>query len=311
MLFVKTKLLLIFFLFISPLFSQTRDCPENGMYPMPVLSEKTKDIFNQQLKEARTTVDLFPTDYNAVIWYGRRLAYLGHYYDAIKVYENAIAMDPENAIAYRHRGHRWLTLRCFDKAIADFEKAGSLIQGKMDIVEPDGLPNAQNIPTSTLQSNIWYHLGLAYFIKRDYPKALKAYQKCLDVSRNADMYVAALNWYFITLLKLGKKEEAENLLTSLDPEITLIESQDYHQILMLYFNKEKVEQVETYLNERKDLSLLSFGFGLGNYLQELGRCEDARKVFIKILDANQWSSFGFIAAEKELQQLKCGNKTKN
>ena len=30
-----------------------------------------------------------------------------------------------------------------------------------------------------------------------------------------------------------------------------------------------------------------------------------------ILDANQWSSFGFIAAEKELQQLKCGNKTKN
>jgi hypothetical protein len=43
----------------------------------------------------------------------------------------------------------------------------------------------------------------------------------------------------------------------------------------------------------------------------MGRCEDAKMVFNKILASNQWSSFGFIAAEKELLQLKCGDKTKN
>ena len=51
-----------------------------------------------------------------------------------------------------------------------------LTSGLPDEVEPDGLPNAQNIPTGTLQFNIFYHLGLAHYLKGDLAAALDAYR---------------------------------------------------------------------------------------------------------------------------------------
>ncbi len=89
---------------------------------------------------------------------------------------------------YRHRGHRYITLREFDKAIADFNKAVELIEGTDDIVEPDGAPNAAGIPTSTLHTNIWYHLGLAHYLKGDFAAALLAYEGlpyCIKKQRHA------------------------------------------------------------------------------------------------------------------------------
>jgi hypothetical protein len=66
-----------------------------------------------------------------------------------------------------------------------------LIANTPDQIEPDGLPNARNIPTSTLQSNIWYHLGLAHYLRHDFDRALDAYRKCLAVSKNPDGVVSA------------------------------------------------------------------------------------------------------------------------
>ena len=60
---------------------------------------------------------------------------------------------------YRHRGHRYITVAQFDRAIADFEKAVALIKGTPDEIEPDGAPNPTGKPRSTLHFNIWYHLG--------------------------------------------------------------------------------------------------------------------------------------------------------
>ncbi len=112
---------------------------------------------------------------------------------------------------YRHRGHRFITLRCFDDAIKDFEKAAKLVKGKPDEVEPDGLPNARNIPTSTLQSNIWYHLGLAHYLKGDFGSARKAYREAEKVSKNPDMMVATTHWLYMTLRRLGREKEATRI----------------------------------------------------------------------------------------------------
>ena len=53
-------------------------------------------------------------------------------------------------------------------AIADLRRASQLVAGKPDEVEPDGAPNKAGIPRSTLQSNIWYHLGLAQYLRGDF-----------------------------------------------------------------------------------------------------------------------------------------------
>ncbi|MGQ0739493.1 MAG: tetratricopeptide repeat protein, partial [Bacteroidota bacterium] len=166
-------------------------------------------------------------------------------------------------------------------------------------------PNAKNIPTSTLQSNIWYHLGLVYFIKGEYKKALKAYQECMKVSKNPDMYVATANWMYITLRKLGKDDKARSLLTTISRGTELIENKDYLQVLLLYKPQTEITDPVQFLRSGKEgLGLASFGYGLGNYLLLIGQKEKAREVFQLITGSNQWAAFGYIASEAALKQMK-------
>src|SRR5688500_8000546 len=120
---------------------------------------------------------------------------------------------------YRHRGHRYITVRELPKAVADFTKAAQLVAGKPDQVEPDGQPNARNIPTSTLQSNIYYHLGLAHYLTRDFAKAADAYARCMTVAKNPDMLVATTYWYYLALARLGRSVEAATLLQPISAEM--------------------------------------------------------------------------------------------
>jgi len=105
-------------------------------------------------------------------------------------------------------GLRHITLRELDRAIDDLQRAAELVAGRPDEVEPDGLPNARDIPTSTLQSNVWYHLGLAYYLKGNFEQALRCYRECMRVSNNPDMMCATSHWLYMTLHRLGREEEA-------------------------------------------------------------------------------------------------------
>ena len=49
------------------------------------------------------------------------------------------------------------------------------------------------------------------------------------------------------------------------------------------------------------LSGVSLGYGVGNYFLYNGDRDKAMTIFRKIVAGNQWSSFGYIAAEAELK----------
>jgi len=292
----------LFVLHYFPVYSQNENC-EMKTFPLPVMSDSIKRVSEINLRSAEKKYRNDSTIDDHIIWYGRRLAYLGYYQAAIEIYSKGIQLHPQNARFYRHRGHRYITLRCFDKAIEDLKKAAELVKGQVDEIEPDGIPNALNIPLSTLQTNIWYHLGLAYYLKGEYKKALDAYEACLALCENDDMKVATLNWLNITLRKMGKKKEADEKLKSVTRILEIIENQDYLEILLVYLNND-----DKLLNERisnqGSLSNATLGFGLGTYYQLKGDKKKAREYFEKVVAGNQWSGFGYIAAEVELKKMK-------
>ena len=82
------------------------------------------------LAEAQKTLAANPTDAEAMIWVGRRFGYLWRFNDAIAMFSKGIALYPDNPKFYRHRGHRYISVRQFAAAQADFEKAAQLIKGK-------------------------------------------------------------------------------------------------------------------------------------------------------------------------------------
>ena len=75
-----------------------------------------------QFKSAQITYFDNQNDAEALIWYGRRTAYMGYYKEAIKLFTLGIKNHPNDARFYRHRGHRYISTRQYDNAITDFER---------------------------------------------------------------------------------------------------------------------------------------------------------------------------------------------
>jgi len=277
-------------------------CLQRAQEIAPPLTRETRREFETKLAEARKNAETDPSADN-LIWLGRRIAYLGHYKDAIKIFTEGAEKFPDDARFLRHRGHRLITLRCFDLAIADLNHAAKLIKGKPDQIEPDGLPNARNIPTSTLQSNIWYHLGLAHYLKGDFKSALKAYREAEKVSTNADMLVATTHWLYMTLRRLGRNKEATKVVAGIKSNLDVIENADYYKLIRLYqLATSSAEMLREFTGAGSTQSKATIGYGLGNWFLYNGQRDEAEKIFRQIILGNQWASFGHIAAEAELSR---------
>lgn len=269
----------------------------------PVLSEAARTSMEEKRAAAKADYEKSPNSADALIWYSRRTAYLGHYTEAIELYTKGIAQHPTDARLYRHRGHRYLSIRCVDKALADFKQAYALTRGKPDEVEPDGAPNAKGIPTSTLQSNIRYHLGLCLYLKGEYKKAARYYEEDLRKSANPDMYVATANWLYLCYQRLGADQKAQKLLDNIKPDLPLIENFDYLRILLLHKGEIEASKLKEEIAQPNSLSNSTVALGLANYYLINGQKQEAERLFRVITAGNQWASFAFIAAEVELGRI--------
>lgn len=272
------------------------------LYPL-VFAPEEKARLDANLAAAQKDYDAFPHDPERAIWLGRRLAYLWRYRDALAVYSQSLTQHPNYAKLYRHRGHRYISVRAFDQAIADLEKACQLIERAPDEIEPDGAPNEYNVPTSTSHSNIWYHLGLAYYLKGDFGNALRCYRACMAFSRgNDDMLCATSDWLYMTYRRLGRAQEAQAVLDPIHPDMKILENHSYHKRLLMYKGLVPADSLLNAANST-DLDIATQGYGVGNWYLYNGEIEKAKEIFQRVVKGRYWAAFGYIAAEAELKRM--------
>jgi tetratricopeptide (TPR) repeat protein len=238
-----------------------------------------------------------PDDPEKLIWYGRWAAYNGDYRTAINLFSKGIEKFPKDARFYRHRGHRLITLRLFDDAISDFEKATKLRIGKKDQIEPDGMPNAQNIPVSTLHSNISYHLGLAYYLKGDLYNALRVYRSALEEPSNNDNIVSISHWLYMTLMRLDMKSEAKKVINKIDKNMKIIENTAYHKLCLFYKGDINISELSE--GDFSSISNEAIRYGIANWNYYNGEEKKAKELIEILLRKKAWASFGYIAAESD------------
>ncbi|MCA1615665.1 MAG: tetratricopeptide repeat protein [Acidobacteria bacterium] len=272
--------------------------------PAPPVSAEARREMEARLAEARAAYERDPRDADAIIWLGRRTAYLGRFGESIRIYTRGLRLHPRDARFLRHRGHRLITLRRFREAAADLSLAARLVRGKPDEVEPDGIPNERNTPTSTLHSNVWYHLGLAHYLRGDFPAALRAYRECLKVSTNPDMLVATSHWLYMTLRRAGRDREAARLLEPITADMDIIENRDYLRLLLMYKGAlTPAALLEETARAGTQLGNTTVGYGVGNWRLYHGRRGEAAALLRRVTASPQWTSFGYIAAEADLGRL--------
>ena len=241
-------------------------------------------------------------DPDALIWFGRRAAYLGNYEEAIGIFSTGIESHPQTARMYRHRGHRYISTRQYDKAITDFEQAVLLIKDQEDEVDPDGLPNARNIPLSTLHGNIWYHLGLAYYLKNDMDNALRCFSNRTVTEKYDDNIVSGGHWLYMILSRQGKNQEADAAISKVHADMDIIENMSYHKMCLFY--KQLIPASALQSDDPKSSSSNVLTYGLGNwYLYAQQDTPQAKKYYAQLLENGNKYSFAYLAAESDWERI--------
>jgi tetratricopeptide (TPR) repeat protein len=268
----------------------------------PAPSDEARARLEGDLAAAKAELTKAPDSAEARIWVGRRLAYLGHYRDAIDVFSEGIARFPSDARFLRHRGHRYITVREFDRAVADLERAAALVAGTADQIEPDGQPNVRNIPLTTLQSNIRYHLALAYYLQGSFEKAAVVWQQARDTVRNPDNLVSTTHWLYLTLRRLGRPADAARALDAITPGLDVIENGSYYSLCQLYRGDRSADDVLKAAGPGSAGAAVVYGVSAWHAVN--GRTSEASALWRRLVAAPEWAPFGVIAAEAELARLR-------
>ena len=92
-----------------------------------------------------------PDNIELLVELGLTYGSLKHYRQAIETYSRGIEQKPDWAPLYRHRGHRYITVRDFTRAQKDLEKASQL--------DPESF-------------DIRYHLALSYYLTQDFTEVI-------------------------------------------------------------------------------------------------------------------------------------------
>jgi tetratricopeptide (TPR) repeat protein len=261
-------------------------------------SAEQRATLERNLAAARAAYERTPQDVDSIIWLGRRQAYLEQYQDAIKTFTSGIELWPDDPRLYRHRGHRYITVREFDKAEADLETAVGIVRGRPDEIEPDGAPNARNIPTSTTQGNIWYHLALVRYLKGDYRKSVFGWEQAMRLAKDDDTRVAVSDWLYMTLRRLGREDEAREVLRPITAGMDIIENTAYHRRLLMY--KGEIPPDSLLNPNAEPLQFVTQGYGVANWYLANGDTARANAILDKVLESGYWAAFGYIAAEADV-----------
>lgn len=271
------------------------------LFASPVGVDTAK--YEADLKTARAELAQHPDSEEALIWVGRRLGYLWRMKEAINVYSEGIKQHPQSAALYRHRGHRYISVRRFDLAIADLEKAAGLMRDAVDVMEEDGQPNRVKAPLTTLKYNIYYHLGVARYLNGDFAGAVQSFREAKNHVRVFDdNRVALTDWIYMSLRRMGRHSAAKSELIDMGQGMSVIENGAYYRRLLMYTGALSPEQLVP--DDASELDRATLRYGLANWYRVQGDAAKAKPILKKVVSGSQWPAFGYIAAEVDLAGMK-------
>ena len=246
-----------------------------------------------------TKSELSETDFIDI---GRTLSSTNRFKMAVENYTLGLKKYPSSFRLLRHRGHRYINLRQLDSAIVDLTKAEELIRPEGDVWEYD----AAGKPSATYQHQIWYHIGLYHFLKKDYVVAAADFEKSLAATQaknDGKNKAGASDWLYNSYQRSGQKNKIDNVLKQFTLDYDIEDKEyPYFRRLLLYKGLIKPEDLIDINKPISEMSLLEMTklYGLANWYSYNGDKETANIFYKKILDSKEWAGFAYAAAELDV-----------
>jgi tetratricopeptide (TPR) repeat protein len=212
----------------------------------------------------------------------RSLAGLRRYDDALAACGAALQIRPADAEALRDRGHYFLNAGRIDDGLADLQKAEAL---------------------SHADRGVFYHLGLAYYLKGDFAHAAEAYERCVEASPSDGAKIECRAWLLPSLLRAGRRKEARSLLARV-PKVPVSGHTALYLDRLLLFKGQRTEaELVATMPSEGPVTEATVGYSIGVWHLLNGRPEAARSYFQRSIDSKLMSSWGARASEAELRRL--------
>jgi len=272
----------------------TRSLAGELLYPRPHPAP-------DRLAAVDAAVQASPDDPDALIAAGRERRHAFQYDEEVAFYTRALGVAPDDWRIYRFRGHRYLSLREFARAIEDLERARGLAPADFDVS---------------------YHLGLAYYLSGEFDRAADEYLRCMrladapasgdpaagpgqractTIATSDDTRVAVAEWAWRALSRAGRDAEARTLLDRITADMTVGANTAYHLALLAHRGEIDYAELTEPFPLQGRFETLAYGAAVAELVH--GDPERARFILRRVAEDPHWAGFGRIAAEADLARL--------
>lgn len=202
--------------------------------------------------------------------------------EAIETFTRGLAVAPNEPMLYRWRGHRYLSVREFDKAMADLTHGYKL---------------------DSTNYGILYHLGVLRFLKGDFNGAAATFAKAQPRAPDGGELAGSTDWLWMSLSRAGRTAEAKAMLARRPDTLPTTPGYAYVSRLKMYRGEIRPEQLFTPA-DTADVQVATLSYGLGNWYMVHGDTTKAKAAFQRAVKSGGWPGFGFMVSEAELRRLR-------
>jgi tetratricopeptide (TPR) repeat protein len=232
------------------------------------------------IARAQSALAADPGNVEKIIALGVAQSGLRQFREAIETFTRGLAIAPNNAMLYRWRGHRYLSLREFDKAHQDLTKGFAL---------------------DSLNYGILYHLGIVRYVRGDFTGAADAFRRAQRIAPEAGELAGSTDWLWMSLSRAGRSTEAKAMLDRRPDSLPIDNA--YARRLKLYRGQVDADAVITPADSA-DVQTATLAYGIGNWHLVQADTARARTWFERSIRSGGWPGFGFILSEVELRRTR-------
>jgi tetratricopeptide (TPR) repeat protein len=253
---------------------------QSVQYRSPAGVEYRSQSDSGAIARAERALAADPRNVDRIIQLGVAQSSVRQFREAIETFTRGLSVAPEHALLYRWRGHRYLSVREFDRAMDDLLRGNRL---------------------DSTNYGIGYHLGIVRFARGNFDGAAEAFQHAQPRAPDAGELAGATDWLWMSLSRAGRAAEAQAMLDRRPDSLPVKNA--YAQRLRLYRGEIGPGEVITPA-DTTDVAIATLSYGVGNWYLVRGDTARARDWFGRSVRSGGWPGFGFIISEVELRRLR-------
>src|SRR5687768_16636788 len=143
------------------------------------------------IARAQAALAAEPTSVQRIIALGVAQSGARQFREAIETFTRGLEIAPNEPLLYRWRGHRYLSVREFDRALQDLTRGFAL---------------------DSTNYGILYHLGIVRYLKGDFAGAADAFARAQKRPPDGAELAGATDWLWMALSRAGRTAEARAML---------------------------------------------------------------------------------------------------